>query len=82
MTTKEKIIEALEEAKGEYVSGEKLAEDFELSRNAIWKAVNELKKAGYAVDLQYANNDIAMQTQQIENMLTKGDKILVIAAID
>lgn len=42
----------------------------------------ELKKAGYAVDLQYANNDIAMQTQQIENMLTKGDKILVIAAID
>ena len=42
----------------------------------------ELKKAGYVVDLQYANNDIAMQTQQIENMLTKGDKILVIAAID
>lgn len=50
MTTKEKIIEALEEAKGEYVSGEKLAEDFELSRNAIWKAVNELKKAGYPIE--------------------------------
>ena len=42
----------------------------------------ELKKAGYAVDLQYANNDIALQTSQIENMLTRGNKILVIASID
>ncbi len=42
----------------------------------------ELKKAGYKVDLQYANNDIALQTSQIENMLTRGDKILVIASID
>ncbi len=42
----------------------------------------QLEKAGYKVDLQYANNDIALQTQQIENMLTKGDQILVIASID
>ncbi|MBP5157739.1 MAG: sugar-binding protein [Treponema sp.] len=42
----------------------------------------KLEKAGYAVDLQYANNDIATQTSQIENMITKGDKVLVIAAID
>lgn len=42
----------------------------------------ELKAAGYAVDLQYANNDIAMQTSQIENMLSRGDNILVVAAID
>lgn len=42
----------------------------------------ELSKAGYAVDLQFANNDIALQTSQIENMLTKGCKILVIASID
>jgi putative multiple sugar transport system substrate-binding protein len=42
----------------------------------------QLEKAGYKVDLQYANNDIAMQTSQIENMVTKGNKILVIASID
>jgi putative multiple sugar transport system substrate-binding protein len=42
----------------------------------------QLEKAGYKVDLQYANNDIALQTNQIENMITKGDKILVIASID
>jgi putative multiple sugar transport system substrate-binding protein len=42
----------------------------------------QLENAGYKVDLQYANNDIATQTSQIENMITKGDKILVIASID
>lgn len=42
----------------------------------------KLEAAGYKVDLQYANNDIATQTSQIENMVTKGDKILVIASID
>ena len=42
----------------------------------------QLEKAGYAVDLQFANNDIATQTSQIENMITKGDKVLVIASID
>ncbi len=42
----------------------------------------QLEKAGYSVDLQFANNDIATQTSQIENMITKGDKVLVIASID
>jgi len=41
-----------------------------------------LEKAGYKVDLQYANNEIATQTSQIENMVTKGEKVLVIASID
>lgn len=50
MSTREKIIQALEEAKGEYVSGESLADELGLSRNAIWKAINELKKAGYPIE--------------------------------
>lgn len=33
-----------------------------------------LEKSGYKVDLQYANNDIAVQASQIENMLTKTAK--------
>jgi putative multiple sugar transport system substrate-binding protein len=47
---------------------------------------NELKAAleakGYSVDLQYAEDDIANQLAQLENMLTKGPKALVIASID
>ena len=42
----------------------------------------ELEKAGYDVDLQYANNDVATQVSQIEQMINSGCKVLVIASID
>jgi len=42
----------------------------------------ELEKAGYTVDLQYADNDIATQVSQIENMINGGCKVLVIASIE
>lgn len=44
--------------------------------------VKALKDRGYNVDLQYAEDDIPNQLAQIENMITKGSKALVIAAID
>jgi putative multiple sugar transport system substrate-binding protein len=44
--------------------------------------VAQLKTAGFDSVLQYANNDVNTQVQQIENMITTGCKILVIAAID
>ncbi|HZG21727.1 MAG TPA: multiple monosaccharide ABC transporter substrate-binding protein [Herbaspirillum sp.] len=44
--------------------------------------VKVLKEKGYQTDLQYAEDDIPNQLSQIENMLTKGAKVLVIAAID
>jgi putative multiple sugar transport system substrate-binding protein len=42
----------------------------------------QLKEAGYEVDLQYASNDIATQVSQIENMISSGAQVLVIASID
>ena len=42
----------------------------------------ELESAGYEVDLQYANNEIATQLSQVENMITGGCDVLVIASID
>ena len=50
MNTKDKIIHALEGSKGEYVSGESLADDLGVSRNAVWKAVRDLKEEGYPID--------------------------------
>ena len=44
--------------------------------------VKYLKEAGYAAELQYADDDIPNQLAQIENLVTKGAKVLVIAAID
>jgi len=40
------------------------------------------KEKGYQTDLQYAEDEIPNQLAQIENMITKGAKVLVIAAID
>ncbi|MBF4462911.1 MULTISPECIES: multiple monosaccharide ABC transporter substrate-binding protein [unclassified Rathayibacter] len=43
---------------------------------------SQLEGAGYQVDLQYAEDDIPTQVSQIENMITKGAKALIIASID
>jgi putative multiple sugar transport system substrate-binding protein len=41
-----------------------------------------LEEKGYKVDLQYAEDDIPTQKSQIENMITKGANVLIIAAVD
>lgn len=44
--------------------------------------VASFEALGYDTDLQFADNDIPNQLAQIENMVTKGADVLVIAAID
>jgi putative multiple sugar transport system substrate-binding protein len=44
--------------------------------------VREFTALGYTTDLQYGEDDIPNQLAQIENMVTKGVKVLIIAAID
>lgn len=41
-----------------------------------------LEEKGYEVDLQYAENKPDVQANQIENMVTNGCKVLVVASID
>lgn len=44
--------------------------------------VKEFEKLGYKTDLQYAEDIVENQVSQIENMITKGARLLVIASID
>jgi putative multiple sugar transport system substrate-binding protein len=44
--------------------------------------VKVFEEMGYKTDLQFADDDIPNQLAQIENMITKGADVLVIAAID
>ncbi|WP_324617823.1 multiple monosaccharide ABC transporter substrate-binding protein [Cohnella cholangitidis] len=44
--------------------------------------VKEFEALGYDTDLQYGEDVIENQVSQIENMITKGVKLLVIASID
>ncbi|VEP40482.1 multiple monosaccharide ABC transporter substrate-binding protein [Tessaracoccus lapidicaptus] len=43
---------------------------------------SQLEEAGFTVDLQFANDDIPTQSQQIDQMITQGADVLIIAAID
>lgn len=49
MSTKEIILKKLEENRDKYISGEDLATELNLSRTAIWKAVNSLKNEGFVI---------------------------------
>lgn len=46
---KTEILTLLRE-RGDYVSGQELCERFGVSRTAVWKAVGQLKKEGFAID--------------------------------
>ncbi|MCW2676661.1 MAG: xylF [Modestobacter sp.] len=47
------------------------------------KAVkDQLESKGYKVDLQYAGDDIPTQGQQVDQMITEGADLLIVAAID
>ena len=43
---------------------------------------DQLVAAGYTVDLQFANDQVPDQVSQIENMITRGAKFLIICPID
>ena len=49
MSSKSKILQILEKNRETYVSGEELAQQLQISRSAIWKAISELKKEGYQI---------------------------------
>ena len=49
VATKDKLLRMLEERRGRYVSGVALAQELGVSRNAVWKAVESLRKEGYDV---------------------------------
>ncbi len=46
MTTKQKVLQLLKQTET-VLSGEKLAQQLEVSRTAVWKAIRELEKEGY-----------------------------------
>lgn len=65
MNTKTRVLEILEKNRGKSISGEHLAGILSVSRNAVWKAIGELRKSGYQIHaapnrgyLLSAENDI------------------------
>lgn len=46
---RKKILELLKESEGNFVSGAAMAKNFSVTRTAIWKHINTLKKNGYEI---------------------------------
>lgn len=50
MTVKHKVLTFLEERRGEFISGTKMAQEIGVSRNAVWKAIKELEMDNYQIE--------------------------------
>ncbi|MBD5854782.1 biotin--[acetyl-CoA-carboxylase] ligase [Lactococcus lactis] len=83
-TTKQFVLLKLLQQKGNWVSGDELAEDLKLSRESIWKAINTLKRKGNQIEsrknLGYkyvGNNSLDEDTINFYSGMKFEDKIFV-----
>ena len=49
MNTKEKLVLLLRENTDRYLSGEAIAKELGISRTAVWKAINSLRREGFEI---------------------------------
>jgi len=55
MSTREKVLDCLRRKEGSYISGGELSRRLGVSRSAIWKAVENLRDDGYAIEARTNN---------------------------
>ncbi|MDO5128248.1 MAG: biotin--[acetyl-CoA-carboxylase] ligase [Eubacteriales bacterium] len=83
MTVKDQIIIILNENRGEYISGEQLAERLQVSRAAVWKAINRLKEDGFTIEginkkgYRLAEDTDVLSAQGVQSYLTNSDAFRV-----
>ena len=50
MAVKNRVAELLEANRGEYISGENIARELDVSRAAVWKAIQKLQSEGFMIE--------------------------------
>lgn len=78
MKTYKKLYDYLK-TQDDYVSGEKLAQEFELSRTAIWKAIKTLEDKGFK--FIRLKNAVIKLSQAIYYSLNKLRQILILRSL-
>ena len=48
--TKDEVLKLLKNSGGEYVSGEKISRELNITRTAVWKAINSLRSEGFTIN--------------------------------
>lgn len=64
---KEKVLKLLKKHKDEFVSGQEISEQLEVSRTAIWKYINALKEEGYEIKSVSRKGYMLISTPDILN---------------
>lgn len=86
---KNKILQLLKE-KNDFVSGQALCEKFNVSRTAVWKAINSLKETGYVIESVtnkgyklVSSPDIVNEAEIKSNLKTSliGNEIIVLESV-
>ncbi len=77
MSLKNKVLQILEENRSSCISGQQMAEKFNVSRAAVWKAIEALRKEGYEIHSTpnkgyqlFASSDI-LSKEAIKHFLKK-----------
>lgn len=68
MSVKNNVLKLLEENRGSFLSGEKMADSLKVSRTAVWKAMRALQNEGYSID---AVTNKGYMLREDSNMLSK-----------
>ena len=63
---RKKIINFLKDNRGEFISGEKIANKFSISRTAVWKHIQTLRKNGYDI---LSRENAGYKLEQIPDLL-------------
>lgn len=89
MTLRDKVLYILESRKGEYVSGQEIAESTSVSRSAVAKCVSSLKDEGFKIksvnNLGHSldiDNDILSEAGILANITDKNTEVRVFKSID
>lgn len=65
MNLKQNILKILLNAENEYISGENLAKQLNISRNSVWKAIKSLKTDGYTINAVTNKGYLLLSTNDI-----------------
>ena len=81
MTTKERVLELIKNEGGKSLSGENIAKALGISRTAIWKAINALRKDGYSISATtnkgYSMDGDFISKNEIEAHLTDKNRYMI-----
>lgn len=81
MSVKDDVLQLMLDNKGEVLSGENIASNLGVTRNAVWKAINSLRQEGYNIEAStnkgytLVSDNNVLSAQGIRKYMKSGERI-------